>query len=158
MKLGEFLTNVPPGTGSGAKEQVEMRLIAISTTDGSQVETKGFACFRLVSDLDQEEGDLAALKSLKEVSKELGIVPDVALTSRERAQILSRALRDFDNPKERFATSDELQRHVPREDLEEALKAYRAWVQKYYPSRVTKAERAGLFHEAVGKSERNHAG
>lgn len=158
MKLGEFLTNVPPATGSGTKEKVEFRLIGISPADASALETRGYACYRLVSDYDHEEGDLDALKSLKDVSKELGIVPDVALTSRERAQLLSRALRDYDNPKERFATADELQKHVPREDLEEILKSYRAWVQKNYPSRVTKQERTELFHQAVGKLERNHAG
>lgn len=152
MKLGEFLTNVPPATGSGKKEQVSFTLIARSTKDASQVETTGYACFSLVSDKDCEEAEVDALKSLRDLSKELGIVPSSTLASRERAELLLRALRDYDDPRSRFAgTAEEIQRHVPRADMERVEREYREWVERYYPSKITKADRAELKHEAVGK-------
>lgn len=152
MKLGEFLTNVPPGTGSAHKERVEFRLIARSTKDGTLAETTGYATFALASDKDHQEAEVAALKSLQDLRKELDLLPGFLLESRQRAEILVLVLRDYDNPRERFAgTADDLQRHIPRHDMERLKVDYEAWVAKWYPKAVSKESRAELKHEAVGK-------
>lgn len=151
MKLGEFLTNAPPATGSAKKEKVEFTLLGRNSS-AAQVETTGFACFALVTDKDHEEADLLALKSLRETSQDMGgVVPQNAMSVRERAQFLSAALRNWDDPRERFATADELQRHVSRTDLERIEREYHQWVAKHYPTRVTREDRQALKHEAVGK-------
>ena len=99
-----------------------------------------------------EEAEVDALKSIRDLSKELGIVPNSTLASRERAELLLRALRDYDDPRSRFAgTAEEIQRHVPRADMERVEREYREWVERYYPSKITKADRAEIKHEAVGK-------
>lgn len=148
MKLGEFLTNVPKSTAK--KEPVEFTILG---RDGSanQVETTAHACFALVTDKDHEEGDLAALKSMRETQTELGIIPSSVLGVRERAQFLSAALRDFDNPIERFADADGLQRHLARRELERLEREYHIWAEKNYPSRITKEDRDKLKGEARGK-------
>lgn len=152
MKLGEFLTNIPPATGSANKEQVEFRLIAKSTKDASQLETTAFATFALASDRDHQEAEIDALKALQDLRKELEVVPGFLLEARQRAEILLRVLRDYDDPRSRFAaTADDLQRHVPRHDMERLKEDYEEWVAKWYPKKVTKEQRSELKHEAVGK-------
>lgn len=152
MKLGEFLTNIPPATGSAKKEQVEFTVLARSTQDGSQLETKAFACFALASDRDHQEAEVDALKALQDLRRELEVVPGFLLEGAQRAQVLLRVLRDWDDPRSRFAgTAEELQKHVPRSDMERLIREYDAWVEKWYPKKVTKEQRAELRHEAVGK-------
>lgn len=152
MKLGEFLTNIPPATGSANKERVEFRLLARSTKDASQLEATAYATFALASDRDHQEAEVDALKALQDLRKELEVVPGFLLESRQRAEVLVRVLRDYDDPRSRFAgTADELQRHVPRHDMQRLSEEYEAWVAKWYPRKVTKEQRAELKHEAVGK-------
>lgn len=152
MRLGDFLTSIPPATGSAHKEKVEFRLLARSLKDGSQQETKGYACFALASDKEIQEAEIDALKSLQDLRKELELVPGFLLESRQRAEVLLRVLRDFDDPRNRFAdTSDELQRHVPRFDIERLKEEYEAWAERWYPKKITKEQRAEMKHEAVGK-------
>lgn len=152
MKLGEFLTNIPPATGSAKKERVEFTVLARSTKDGSQQETPAFACFALASDREHHDAEVEAYKVLQDLRKELDVVPVALLESAQRAQVLLRVLRDWDDPRNRFAsTADELQRHIPRSDMERLSREYEAWVERWYPKRITKDDRAALKHEAVGK-------
>jgi hypothetical protein len=150
MKLGEFLTNLPAATGSAKKERVEFTLLGMNQ-QAQQVETRGFACFRLVTDKDHEEADLAALESCKDLSQRLGMLPRDVLTGRERAHFLAAALRDYDDPRERFCDANQLQVHVSRAELDRLMDDYAAWREKNYPAKVTKEEREHLKQEALKK-------
>lgn len=152
MKLGEFLTNIPPGTGSAKKERVEFTVLAKSTQDGTQLEAKAFACFALISDREHQEAEVDALKAMQDLRKDLAVVPQFLLDGAERVQVLLRVLRDYDDPRSRFAaTAEDLQRHIPRADMERLTREYDLWVERWYPKRVTAEDRAALKHEAVGK-------
>lgn len=150
MKLGEFLSNAPPATGSAKKERVEFVVVG-RNSKADQVETTAFACFALVTDKDHEEADILALKSVREGAVPADTFPTTAFDARSRAQFLSAALRNWDDPRERFATADELQRHLSRTEMERLERKYSEWVERNYPSKVTKEDRSALKHEALGK-------
>lgn len=152
MKLGDFLSNVPPATGSAGRERVDFRLLSFDS-QGNQLAATGFACFCLASDKDEQEADMAAVKfvqTLRDASTP--VVPEFIFQARSRAELLSRVLRDWDDPRERFAAdADALQRHIPRHDLEQIAAAYEKWVESNYPKVIDKKQRDDLKGEAVKK-------
>lgn len=140
MKLNEFLTSLPGATGSAGRKRVTFTLTG-KNSRAEDVSAPAYACFVRVSDKDEEQASLDAFKESREQSKDLGLLPQNLLERKERAHFLAHALREFEDPRQPFASAAELQTALSGNCLARLRDQYDAWVSEMYPAEIRKTDR-----------------
>lgn len=140
MNLGQFLSTAP--VPSAPKKEVHFWVTG-QNKNAEQVMVEAHATFRVVT-VGQEQEALNG--ALKESGK-----PDThrsALAREELIQFLAVALRDYQHPRERFATADELRAAISWETAETLQAEYLAWEKEWYPKHPTNADKKQAEAEA----------
>lgn len=148
MKLGQFLSKAPKP--SAPAQRVEMTLCGMNA-DAHQVRAPAYATFQVVTEAKEQESLVAALTHVQGKSQALGMVPSSLLSREEDIQFLATALRDYEDPRQSFASADELRLALSSEERQRLRAEYTKWEATWYPKKPSLADQRELEAEA-GKS------
>ena len=156
MKLDSFLTSAKPCP----VHPVSFKALARNPSDGSRQIADVKAVMVLVDDEERSSGvkdsilylrDKFSVKNGKGEVTEYLEVPRDEILHEETLQTLAVALRDADDPSERFCSAAQLRKAVTTKTLAYLLEEYNRFLTNEFPSRPTAEQMRKLTQEAEGK-------